>query len=53
MTHEFGHWLQLLDQKSSSCYNATMYFASHGTHNLDRATLTSWDVNGISWQYPP
>jgi hypothetical protein len=51
MTHEFGHWLRLKDISTSGCSEATMWYALAKGETKKR-TLASYDVNGISWQYP-
>ena len=51
MTHEFGHWIFLADQYSSSCSEVTMY----GTMDFaetKKQSLETPDKNGINYQYP-
>lgn len=50
-THEFGHWVFLADQSSSSCSTSTMKIPVY-TGETFRRTLDTPDINGVSWQYP-
>lgn len=51
MTHEFGHWISLVDQYSFSCYSTTMN-GTAGPGDSFRMSLATHDINGITWQYP-
>lgn len=50
-THEFGHFVLLWDQSTSSCSEATMYYRLAPGETKKR-TLSPYDVSGINWQYP-
>lgn len=50
-THEFGHWVFLADQGSSSCSASTMKTPVYYGETFRRSLDTS-DINGVSWQYP-
>jgi len=51
MTHEFGHWIRLIDQYDGMCSAVTMYgYTFRGeTQKID---LTQHDMEGLNWQYP-
>ena len=55
-THEFGHFLDLLDVTDAGCGEVTMW---HGTPSppgpaweTKKRSLENSDRGGISWQYP-
>jgi hypothetical protein len=50
MTHEFGHWIRLLDM-GTGCEEATMY-GQAVKGEIKKRSLDTPDVNGVSWQYP-
>ena len=51
ITHEFGHWLILIDINDSSCIQVTM---DHdiGFGEINKISLDTADENGLNWQYP-
>ncbi len=51
MTHEFGHWLRLLDQGAMVCSEVTM-FRWIGPGETKKIDLAQSDKDGLNWQYP-
>ncbi len=52
MTHEFGHWLYLVDNYDEpNCGEVTMY-GYISTGETKKTSLESADENAINWQYP-
>jgi hypothetical protein len=51
MTHEFGHWLYLSDMYDENCSEATMDY-SVATGEISKSDLTTYDIDGINYQYP-
>ncbi len=51
VTHEFGHWLMLIDITDSNCTHVTMYESTY-LGDIGKITLDIADENAINWQYP-
>jgi hypothetical protein len=51
MTHEFGHWLRLIDKYDGVCSVATMYAYVY-LGESQKTDLEPPDIEGINWQYP-
>ncbi|MBL8091411.1 MAG: hypothetical protein KF758_02410 [Anaerolineales bacterium] len=51
MTHEFGHWVWLLDIDTPGCEDVTMWHEGDYAETK-KITLESADINAVNWQYP-